>query len=255
VGVQLGISYVCPSSFQAILTRYSRSKMKPFWEPYERAPGSEKPPCKTSHASVTHGDHIIMFVAPLSIVFPFVTTHCRFGGANGQYHYNDIWLFDVSTRTGYIPSPREGHAAALVDDVMKSDLLSAAMQTLARCDCFKTPNTPHLNASLVQKPLQIIHIPARQPSSPPPKHGQSAPNPRSTHCPPHYASFRRSDYPLRLHHVLSRCVLIPIKRCSFLAAKSAVCKVRYPIPASSLPPHPFTQASHPQGCAIFVDGN
>jgi len=50
---------------------------------------------------------------------------CRFGGTDGRYHYNDTWMFDVSTRkwtelqcTGYIPSPREGHAAALVDDVM-----------------------------------------------------------------------------------------------------------------------------------------
>ncbi|KAI0285414.1 hypothetical protein BGY98DRAFT_945813 [Russula aff. rugulosa BPL654] len=83
-------------------------KSKPFWESYEPAPGSEKPPRRTGHASVTHGDHIIIF-----------------GGTDGRYHYNDTWLFDVSTRkwtelqcTGYIPSPRGGHAAALVDDVM-----------------------------------------------------------------------------------------------------------------------------------------
>ena len=49
----------------------------------------------------------------------------RFGGTDGQYHYNDTWAFDVPTRTwtelsciGFIPVPREGHAAALVDDVM-----------------------------------------------------------------------------------------------------------------------------------------
>jgi hypothetical protein len=55
---------------------------------------------------------------------PFVTIHCRFGGTDGRCHYSDTWLFDVSTRkctelqcTGYIPSPREDHAAALVDDV------------------------------------------------------------------------------------------------------------------------------------------
>ncbi|KAH8990140.1 hypothetical protein EDB86DRAFT_3065324 [Lactarius hatsudake] len=48
-----------------------------------------------------------------------------FGGTDGRYHYNDTWMFDITTRkwtelqcTGYIPSPREGHAAALVDDVM-----------------------------------------------------------------------------------------------------------------------------------------
>ena len=49
----------------------------------------------------------------------------RFGGTDGQYHYNDTWAFDITTRKwtelqciGYIPSPREGHAAALVDDVV-----------------------------------------------------------------------------------------------------------------------------------------
>lgn len=49
----------------------------------------------------------------------------RFGGTDGQFHYNDTWVFDVITRTwreltciGYIPVPREGHAAAIVDDVM-----------------------------------------------------------------------------------------------------------------------------------------
>jgi hypothetical protein len=49
----------------------------------------------------------------------------RFGGRGGQSYYNDTWLFDVSTRkwnelrcTGCIPSPRRGHAAAVVDEVM-----------------------------------------------------------------------------------------------------------------------------------------
>ena len=48
-----------------------------------------------------------------------------FGGTDGQYHYNDTWCFDVPTNSwtelnciGYIPVPREGHAASLVDDVM-----------------------------------------------------------------------------------------------------------------------------------------
>lgn len=48
-----------------------------------------------------------------------------FGGTDCQYHYNDTWVFDTQTRVwselnciGFIPSPREGHAAALVDDVM-----------------------------------------------------------------------------------------------------------------------------------------
>ena len=47
-----------------------------------------------------------------------------FGGTDGSYHYNDTWAFDVATNSwselsciGYIPVPREGHAAAVVDDV------------------------------------------------------------------------------------------------------------------------------------------
>ena len=49
---------------------------------------------------------------------------CRFGGA-GLLYYNDTWSFDISTRqwtglqcTGFIPFPRAGHAAVLVDDIM-----------------------------------------------------------------------------------------------------------------------------------------
>jgi N-acetylneuraminic acid mutarotase len=53
-----------------------------------------------------------------------MTSH-SFGGTDGSYHYNDTWMFDTQTRKwteleciGYIPAPREGHAASLVDDVM-----------------------------------------------------------------------------------------------------------------------------------------
>ena len=61
-----------------------------------------------------------IFTLPrLAIIF------CRFGGTDKQNYYNDTWLFDISTRTwtelqcsGSIPSPRSGHAAVLVDDVM-----------------------------------------------------------------------------------------------------------------------------------------
>lgn len=49
----------------------------------------------------------------------------RFGGTDSQYHYNDTWTYDATSRTwaelhciGFIPSPREGHSAALVDDVV-----------------------------------------------------------------------------------------------------------------------------------------
>jgi hypothetical protein len=59
------------------------------------------------------------------IQFWLVLTFYRFGGTDGQYHYNDTWSYDTNTRTwselqciGFIPSPREGHAAAVVDDVI-----------------------------------------------------------------------------------------------------------------------------------------
>ena len=51
---------------------------------------------------------------------------CRFGGIGSLLkNINDTWSFNISTRkwtelqcTGSIPSPRENHAAFLVDDVM-----------------------------------------------------------------------------------------------------------------------------------------
>ena len=52
---------------------------------------------------------------------------CRFGGrgGGGRHYFNDIWSFNTSIRkwtelqcTGSIPSPRAGHAAVLVDNVM-----------------------------------------------------------------------------------------------------------------------------------------
>lgn len=77
------------------------------WEPFDIA-SPEKPAQRTGHAMITFGDRIIMF-----------------GGTDAQFHYNDTWSFDLNTRKweelqciGFIPSPREGHAASLVDDVM-----------------------------------------------------------------------------------------------------------------------------------------
>ena len=50
---------------------------------------------------------------------------CRFGGGDSSRYFNDTWSFNISTRkwtelqcTGSIPSPRVGHAAVLVDNVM-----------------------------------------------------------------------------------------------------------------------------------------
>lgn len=77
------------------------------WELCQPA-GSEKPAPRTGHICVTYGDRIIVF-----------------GGTDGQYHYNDTWAYDVNSRRwtelqciGFIPSPRESHAAAVVDDVI-----------------------------------------------------------------------------------------------------------------------------------------
>lgn len=48
-----------------------------------------------------------------------------FGGTDGIHWFNDVWSYSPHTNSwtqldciGYIPSPREGHAAALVGDVM-----------------------------------------------------------------------------------------------------------------------------------------
>ena len=49
----------------------------------------------------------------------------RFGGTNGALWFNDVWSYDPVSSAwaqleciGYIPAPREGHSAALVNDVM-----------------------------------------------------------------------------------------------------------------------------------------
>lgn len=48
-----------------------------------------------------------------------------FGGTNGTQWFNDVWTYSPATNSwtqqdciGYIPAPREGHSAALVNDVM-----------------------------------------------------------------------------------------------------------------------------------------
>ncbi len=66
-----------------------------------------------------------MFITLFPLSSSFFTLLCRFGGTDGLYHYNDTWLFELSTQkwtelqcTGYILYPHEGHAIALVNDVM-----------------------------------------------------------------------------------------------------------------------------------------
>jgi hypothetical protein len=53
------------------------------------------------------------------------STDDSFGGTDGNFHYNDTWCLDIASGEwqelsciGYIPVPREGHAAAMVDDVI-----------------------------------------------------------------------------------------------------------------------------------------
>ncbi|KAI0706123.1 hypothetical protein BC835DRAFT_1425968 [Cytidiella melzeri] len=83
-------------------------RTKAMWEKIEPAEGSPRPAQRTGHACVAFGEKLILF-----------------GGTDCQYHYNDTWIFDTNTCTwseltciGFIPSPREGHSAAIVNDVM-----------------------------------------------------------------------------------------------------------------------------------------
>ena len=65
-----------------------------------------------------------MFRAQL-LILTRLSILLSFGGTDCQYHYNDTWTFDTTTNKwseltciGFTPSPREGHAAAIVDDVV-----------------------------------------------------------------------------------------------------------------------------------------
>lgn len=60
---------------------------------------------------------------PLSLISAKQVT--SFGGTDGVMWYNDVWTYDPRTNAwtqldciGFIPAAREGHAAALVDNVM-----------------------------------------------------------------------------------------------------------------------------------------
>ncbi|KAI0654196.1 galactose oxidase [Cubamyces menziesii] len=81
---------------------------KPAWEQLDPPKGAPKPSRRSGHSCVAYKDQLIIF-----------------GGTDGQYHYNDIWAFDTRSRTwsefwcsGYIPSPRESHGAAIVNDIV-----------------------------------------------------------------------------------------------------------------------------------------
>ncbi|KEY68688.1 hypothetical protein S7711_00562 [Stachybotrys chartarum IBT 7711] len=66
------------------------------------------PAARTNHSMITHEDKMYLF-----------------GGTNGFQWFNDVWCYDPAVNKwsqldcrGYIPCPREGHAASLVGDVM-----------------------------------------------------------------------------------------------------------------------------------------
>ena len=117
-----------PISFTLLsYSSLSLVRTKALWELLEPVSG-EVPARRTGHICITFGDKIIMCVQ-ISFLEPLILdihiTPSSFGGTDGQYHYNDTWSFDLQTRQwselqciGFIPSPREGHAAAIVDDVI-----------------------------------------------------------------------------------------------------------------------------------------
>ncbi|KAK5938259.1 Negative regulator of mitotic exit [Knufia obscura] len=66
------------------------------------------PPARTNHTMISHNDSLLLF-----------------GGTDGHQWFNDVWIYDPKANKwtqqdciGYIPAPREGHSAALVNDVM-----------------------------------------------------------------------------------------------------------------------------------------
>lgn len=109
-----------------------------------------------------------------------VTTNAiftSFGGTDGQYHYNDTWSYDLQTRQwtelnciGFIPLAREGHAAALVDDVIYifggrgvdgkdlSDLAAFKISSLFCCLCVQ--HSTHLKTRSA-----VVHVPKYGPGT------------------------------------------------------------------------------------------
>lgn len=66
------------------------------------------PPARTNHTIVSFNEKLYLF-----------------GGTNGEHWFNDVWSYDPRTNIwtqqdciGFIPKEREGHAAAIVGDVM-----------------------------------------------------------------------------------------------------------------------------------------
>ncbi|KAI9163339.1 Tip elongation aberrant protein [Paramyrothecium foliicola] len=79
------------------------------WEILLHGETSPKTPAaRTNHSMITYDDKMFLF-----------------GGTNGFQWFNDVWCYEAAVNKwsqldcrGYIPCPREGHASALVGDVM-----------------------------------------------------------------------------------------------------------------------------------------
>lgn len=76
------------------------------WQVIKPATGS--PPKRTNHTVATYKDQLYLF-----------------GGTDGKLWYSDTWCYDPVDNSwtllecsGFIPSPCEGHAATIVDDIM-----------------------------------------------------------------------------------------------------------------------------------------
>ena len=104
-------------------------RTKPQWELVEPIEDSPKPHKRTGHTCVAYGEKLFLCAhflnIPVSSTDLSRSARVRFGGTDFQFHYNDAWCFDIRSQTwkqlgctGFVPSAREGHAAAIVDDAM-----------------------------------------------------------------------------------------------------------------------------------------
>ncbi|KAI4162765.1 MAG: hypothetical protein LQ342_003652 [Letrouitia transgressa] len=133
-------------------------------------PEGQVPPARTNHTVVSWNDKLYLF-----------------GGTNGNEWFNDVWAYDPRLMKwsqldciGYIPAPREGHSAALVNDVMYicggrteqgTDLgdLAAFKITSTRWYTFQNmgpPPSPRSGHSMTALGKQIVVL-AGEPSTPP----------------------------------------------------------------------------------------
>ncbi|KAL9611684.1 MAG: hypothetical protein Q9167_003679 [Letrouitia subvulpina] len=133
-------------------------------------PEGQVPPARTNHTVVSYSDKLYLF-----------------GGTNGHQWFNDVWSYDPRLMAwsqldciGYIPAPREGHSAALVNDVMYicggrteegTDLgdLAAFKITSRRWYTFQNmgaPPSPRSGHSMTAFGQKIVVL-AGEPSTPP----------------------------------------------------------------------------------------